>query len=72
MFLLSRHVTLTDPSLIIPQNILTVYTDGKLPPTLVVNCPAVRVFSAGHKSISPLQEIPIKALEHSVAGKESD
>ncbi len=68
IFLPSKHITLSEPTANIPFNIRQCFHQHKLPSTLVIVCPSVCVHSAGHKRIDVTQEIPIKALEHSVSG----
>ena len=69
IFLPERHVSLNEPSVDIPVNMKVALICGSLPDTMVVSLPTVTVSCTGHKPISPVQEIPIKALEQSLAGK---
>ena len=68
-FFPSRHVRLPEPTLNIPVNLHGLHRSGNLPDTLVLCLPQLRASSAAHKTIPALQEIPIRALEHSTAGQ---
>ena len=64
-----KHVRLSEPSMNIAYNLHREYYARGLPHMVVVSCPSIRVCSAGHKPVSPAQDIPIRALEHSVASR---
>ncbi|ELT92184.1 hypothetical protein CAPTEDRAFT_228271 [Capitella teleta] len=68
-FLPLKPLRLSHPSVNIAHSVHQEYKENGLPPTAVISCPRIRVCSAGHKPISPVMDIPIRSLEHSVAGE---
>lgn len=69
IFLPEKHISLNEPLLDIPVNMKIAMISGTLPDTMVLSLPSVSISCSGHKSTSPIQEIPIKSLEQSLAGK---
>ena len=69
LFLPKTHLQLPDPSVNIPQNLHRLARSRSLPDTVVVCLPHVTIQSAGHKPVSPLQEIPISSMDGSLVGK---
>ena len=69
VFLPKSHLQMSEPCVNIPQNLHRLARSRSLPDTIVVCLPHVTIHSAGHKSVSFLQEIPIITMEGSLVGK---
>ena len=70
LFLPKTHLQLPDPSVNIPQNLHRLARSRSLPDTVVVCLPHITIQSAGHKPVSPLQEVPISSMEGSLVGND--
>lgn len=68
VFVPRSHLVVTEPCMDIAKNVHNLQKSGKLPDTLVVSLPCIRLQGSGFKPISVLQEIPIRSMEGSLIG----
>ena len=68
VFLPENHISLSEPSMDIPGNLRRVMLSGSLPDMVIMSLPALKIHCSGHRTVSASQEIPIKAMEQSLAG----